>query len=81
MRPLIKWEPVLSLPIPLRLLLAAQTAWRDGAMHLVMSPLEFMQRLAALVSKPRLHLIRLGVRITSLREVSGPPLLEVGRQQ
>ena len=26
--------------------------------HLVMSPLEFMQRLAALVPRPRLHLIR-----------------------
>jgi hypothetical protein len=26
--------------------------------HIVMSPLEFMQRLAALVPRPRLHLIR-----------------------
>ena len=43
-----------------------------------MSPLEFMQRLAALVPRPRLHLIRFGVRITSLREVSGPPLREHG---
>jgi len=51
-----------------------ETAWRDGATHLVMSRLEFMQRLAALVPRPRLHLIRFGVRITSLREVSGPPL-------
>jgi Putative transposase len=33
-------------------------AWRDGTTHLVMSPLEFMQRLAALVPRPRLHLIR-----------------------
>jgi hypothetical protein len=32
--------------------------WRDGTTHLVMSPLEFMQRLAALVPRPRLHLIR-----------------------
>ena len=31
---------------------------RDGITHLVMSPLEFMQRLAALVPRPRLHLIR-----------------------
>jgi len=45
-----------------------KTAWRDGTTHLVMSPLEFMQRLAALVPRPRLHLIRFGVRITSLRE-------------
>jgi hypothetical protein len=43
-----------------------------------MSPLEFMQRLAALVPRPRLHLIRFGVRITSLREVSGPPLRNHG---
>ena len=35
-----------------------KTAWRDGATHLVMSPLEFMQRLAALVPRPWLHLIR-----------------------
>ena len=43
-----------------------------------MSPLELMQRLAALVPRPRLHLIRFGVRITSLREVSGPPLRDHG---
>ena len=43
-----------------------------------MSPLEFMQRPAALVPRPRLHLIRFGVRVTSLREVSGPPLREHG---
>ena len=35
-----------------------KTAWRNGTTHLVMSPLEFMQRLAALVPRPRLHLIR-----------------------
>jgi hypothetical protein len=34
-------------------------ASRDGTKHLVKSPLEFMQRLAALVPRPRLHLIRL----------------------
>ena len=38
--------------------LKLKTAWRDGTTHLVMSPLEFMQRLAALVPRPRLHLIR-----------------------
>src|SRR5215831_16944672 len=32
--------------------------WRDATTHIVMSPLEFMQRLAALVPRPRLHLIR-----------------------
>ncbi len=35
-----------------------------------------MQRLAAQVPRPKLHLIRFGVGITSLREVSGPPLRE-----
>ncbi|WP_088281862.1 transposase [Ideonella sp. A 288] len=38
--------------------LKLKTPWRDGTTHLVMSPLEFIQRLAALVPRPRLHLIR-----------------------
>jgi hypothetical protein len=38
--------------------LRLKTAWHDGTTHIVMSPLEFMQRLAALVPRPRLHLIR-----------------------
>ncbi len=38
--------------------LKLKTPWRGGTTHLVMSPLEFMQRLAALVPRPRLHLIR-----------------------
>jgi uncharacterized protein (DUF983 family) len=38
--------------------LKLKTPWRDGTTHVVMSPLEFMQRLAALVPRPRLHLIR-----------------------
>jgi Putative transposase len=42
-----------------QLVLRLKTSWRDGTTHLVMSPLEFMQRLAALVPRPRLHLIRL----------------------
>ena len=61
-----------------QVVLKLKTPWRDGTTHLVMSPLEFMQRLAARVPRPRLHLIRFGVRITSLREVSGPPLREHG---
>ena len=39
--------------------LKLKTPWRDGTTHLVMSPLEFMQRLAALVPRPWLHLISL----------------------
>ena len=42
-----------------QVVLKLKTPWRDGTTHLVMSPLEFMQRLAALVPRPRLHLIRL----------------------
>ncbi|HMO46082.1 MAG TPA: transposase [Rubrivivax sp.] len=37
--------------------LELETPWRGGTTHIVMSPLDFMQRLAALVPRPRLHLI------------------------
>lgn len=56
-----------------RVTLQLKTPWRDGTTHLRMTPLEFMQRLAALAPRPRLHLTRFGVRITSLREVMRPP--------
>jgi hypothetical protein len=35
--------------------LKLKTPWRDGTTHLMMSPLEFMRRLAALVPPPRTH--------------------------
>ena len=35
-----------------------ESPWRDGTPHIVMSPLQFMQRLRALVPRQRLHLIR-----------------------
>lgn len=35
--------------------LKLKTPWWDGTTHLIMSQLEFMQRLAALVLRPRLH--------------------------
>lgn len=38
-------------PVVLKL----KTHWRDGATHLVMSPLEFMHWLAALMPGTRLH--------------------------
>ena len=41
-----------------QVVLRLKTPWRDGTTHIVMAPLEFMQRLAALVPRPRLHLIR-----------------------
>ncbi len=40
-----------------QLVLQLNSAYRDGTTHIVMSPLQFMQRLAALVPRPRLHLI------------------------
>ena len=52
--------------------LKLKTPWRDGTTHLVMSLLEFMQRMAALVPWPKLNLIRFGVRITSLCDVPHP---------
>ena len=38
--------------------LQLKSAFKDGTTHIVMEPLEFIQRLAALVPRPRLHLIR-----------------------
>ena len=35
-----------------------QLPWRNGTTHIVLTPMEFMQRLAALTPRPRLHLIR-----------------------
>ena len=57
-----------------------KTPWRDGTTHLVMSPLEVMQMLAALVlvPRPRLHLIRFhgvlepNAKLRSLVEPQGP---------
>jgi len=39
-------------PVVLKL----KTAWRDGTTHLIMSSMEFMQCVAALVPRPRLQL-------------------------
>ncbi|MDV6345792.1 transposase [Nitrosomonas sp. Is37] len=41
-----------------QVVLMLKTPYRDGTTHIVMSPLEFMQWLAALVPRPRLNLIR-----------------------
>ena len=60
--------------------LKLKTPWRDGTTHLVMSPLEFMQRLAALVPRPRLHLIRFhgvlapNAKLRTLVVPQGPPV-------
>ena len=39
-------------------MLKLKSPTRDGTTHIVMQPQAFMQRLAALVPRPRLHLIR-----------------------
>ena len=41
-----------------QVVLKLKTPYRNGTTHIVMSPMEFMQRLAALVPRPRVHLIR-----------------------
>ena len=41
-----------------QVVLQLKTPYRDGTTHVAMTPLEFLQRLAALVPRPRLHLIR-----------------------
>ena len=41
-----------------QVVLQLKSPYKDGTTHIVMEPLEFMQRLAALVPRPRLHLIR-----------------------
>ena len=38
--------------------LQLKSPYRDGTTHIVLSPFEFMQRLATLVPRPRLNLIR-----------------------
>ena len=56
-RPALAYDRVQTAAVS-QLVLELKTPWRDGTTHLVMSPLEFMQRMAALVHRPRLHLIR-----------------------
>ena len=54
-----------------RLAFALKTPWSDGTTHLVLSPLELIEKLAALVPPPRLNLIRYhGVLAPSARDRS-----------
>jgi len=41
-----------------QVVLQLKSPYKDGTTHIVMEPLKFMKRLAALVPRPRLHLIR-----------------------
>jgi len=59
--------------------LKLKTPWRDGTTHLVMSPLEFMQRLAARVPRPRLHLIRFR-GVLALNAKQGPVVVPQGTE-
>ena len=58
-----------------------KTPWSDGTTHLLLSPLELLEKLAALVPPPRLNLIRyqgvLAPSRSSLRS-SGRPKTEAG---
>ncbi len=56
-RPAIANEP-LTLNRAGEVVLQLKSPYQDGTTPTVMSPLEFMQRLAALVPRPRLNLIR-----------------------
>ena len=52
--------------------LTLKAPYREGTTHIVMSPLELMQRLAAFVPRPRLHLIRFPSRARAQRQL--PPV-------
>ena len=41
-----------------RLCFALKTPWSDGTRHLLLSPMELLEKLAALVPPPRFHLLR-----------------------
>jgi hypothetical protein len=43
-----------------------KTPWRDGTTHLVLSTLEFKQRLAALVPRPSMHQPMIAIRRRTL---------------
>lgn len=50
--------------------LKLKTAWRDGTSHHGMAPMDFMQRLEALMPQPRLHLIRFHVLLAPAQRVN-----------
>jgi hypothetical protein len=51
-------EQRLSLADNVNVTIALKTPYDDGTTHVVLNPMEFMGRLAALVPKPRVNLIR-----------------------
>jgi hypothetical protein len=53
-----------------QVVLQLKSPYKDGTTHIVMEPLEFMERLAALVPRPRLHSDSLPWRAGAQREVA-----------
>ncbi len=60
-----------------RLLYRLKRRWRDGTTHVVFQPLELVEKLAAIVPPPRIHMVRyhgvLAPRAGCRREVVGAP--------
>jgi hypothetical protein len=60
-----------------RLLYRLKRRWRNGTTHVVFQPLELVEKLAAIVPPPRIHMIRyhgvLAPRAGCRREVVGSP--------
>ena len=77
----IAWPPVsterLSKLGDGRLLYRLKRRWRDGTTHVVFQSLELVEKLAAIVPPPRIHMVRyhgvLAPRAGCRREVVGPP--------
>ena len=63
-----------------QVVLTLKTPYQDGTTHIVMSPLEFMQCLAALVPRPRLHLIRFHGVLTPNAKLRSEIIPSSGRQ-
>lgn len=53
-------------------MLQLKSLFKDGTTPIIMAPLEFMQRLAALVPRPRLHLIPFDTLRTNIED---PPVI------
>ena len=52
-----------------------KTPYRDGTIHVIFEPLDFMARLAALVPKPKANLTRIARIILILARFAGQPRL------
>jgi len=50
-----------------------KTPYRDGTAHIILEPLDFIARLAALVPKPRVNLTRFARIVLILARFAGPP--------